>query len=82
MFVCICNAVTDRDIKLAVADGCTTLSDLREELGVAAGCGSCADCAREILDEFLQAHWQSQMPANDIRAERRPSTQTVHWATS
>ncbi|MBT8086017.1 MAG: bacterioferritin-associated ferredoxin [Woeseia sp.] len=51
MYVCICNAITDRDIRRAAADGADNLYALQSRLGVAAGCGSCADHAREILRE-------------------------------
>ena len=51
MYVCICKAVTDREIRKAAAKGADNLYELRESLGVASGCGSCADHAQEILDE-------------------------------
>ncbi len=49
MYVCICNAVTERDIQEAVADGCSSLRQLREQLGVGACCGRCTGCARDML---------------------------------
>ncbi|HWI14639.1 MAG TPA: bacterioferritin-associated ferredoxin [Burkholderiales bacterium] len=55
MYVCICKAVTDRQIRQAVELGACSLSDLKESLGVATGCGKCAPCAREILREELQS---------------------------
>ena len=51
MYVCVCNAVTDREIRKAAEGGATSLRTLREELGVATGCGRCARCARGILRE-------------------------------
>ena len=33
MFVCICNAITDHDIKETIAAGATTMSDLQAQLG-------------------------------------------------
>jgi bacterioferritin-associated ferredoxin len=56
MFVCVCNAVTERDIGVAVAEGCGSLRELREQLGVGACCGRCCDCARGVLQDNLQAH--------------------------
>ena len=50
MYVCFCKAVTDKEIRRAVANGADNLYELRESLGVASGCGSCADHAQEILD--------------------------------
>jgi bacterioferritin-associated ferredoxin len=51
MYICICNGITDRDIREAAAAGASTLNDLRRELGVAAGCGCCASCAHAVLCE-------------------------------
>ena len=49
MYVCICNAVTDKMIRAAAADGAATLDDLQRMTGCATTCGSCADLAEEIL---------------------------------
>ena len=51
MYVCICNAVTDKDIRRAARQGANTLYELQDRLGVAACCGSCADQASEILEQ-------------------------------
>ena len=51
MYVCICKAVTDKQIRCAAASGVDNLYELREALGVASGCGSCADEAESILRE-------------------------------
>ena len=51
MFVCVCNNVTDREIRAAVALGARTLGDLSDGLGVATCCGRCADCARSLLPQ-------------------------------
>lgn len=55
MYVCICNAVTDRDIRGAVARGARSLDDLATTLGVATRCRSCTDCARAVLAEAVAA---------------------------
>ncbi|MBF6616951.1 (2Fe-2S)-binding protein [Pollutimonas thiosulfatoxidans] len=49
MFICICNAITERQVQTAVAQGATTMSDLQGQLGVAACCGCCAETAAEYL---------------------------------
>ena len=54
MYVCICNAITDRDIRDAVSDGASNLWDLQQTLGVATGCGSCAPQALDVLSEHRQ----------------------------
>ena len=51
MYICICKAVTDKQIRRAAAHGVDNLYELRESLGVASGCGSCAGAAEEILRE-------------------------------
>ena len=53
MYICICNAVTEREIRQAVGLGVTTLKELREGLGVAGECGKCGSCAKAILREEL-----------------------------
>ena len=47
MYVCVCNAVTERQIHHAAAQGARTLRDLRQSLGVTAECGRCARCAHD-----------------------------------
>lgn len=51
MYVCVCRAVTDRQIREAAQNGARTLKDLRRELGVTSDCGRCASCAHECLHE-------------------------------
>ena len=55
MYVCVCKAVTDPQIREAAQGGALTLKDLRRELGVTRDCGRCASCAHECLRE---AHGQ------------------------
>lgn len=54
MYVCVCNAVTDKQIRRACADGACSLADLSRELKVATCCGRCSDCASKILSEVNQ----------------------------
>jgi bacterioferritin-associated ferredoxin len=51
MFVCLCNPVTDGQIRRCVRQGACTLSDLQMQLGVAAQCGMCASSALAIIHE-------------------------------
>ncbi|MBA5607154.1 (2Fe-2S)-binding protein [Duganella sp. FT3S] len=53
MIVCVCNNISDREIRQAVELGLRTLDELREQLGVATCCGQCADCAQGVLDTQL-----------------------------
>lgn len=51
MYVCLCNAITDSEIRQAAESGVTDLQQLKDGLGVATCCGTCAPCASEILRE-------------------------------
>lgn len=55
MYVCICNAVTDGQIREAVCQGVCSLKQLCASLGVASRCGRCASHAREVLHRALEA---------------------------
>jgi len=55
MYVCICKAVTDKQVKAAVDEGAVSLRDLtRGELRVGTCCGRCVPTARECLSRYLQ----------------------------
>ncbi len=58
MYVCICNAITDRDIRDAARSGVNSMEALGASLNVATCCGNCRDCAREVLHQALS----DQMP--------------------
>lgn len=51
MYVCLCKAVTDHQIRAAVAGGASSFGQLRRELDLAAQCGKCGILAREIFEE-------------------------------
>ena len=62
MYVCICNAVTENQIRAAAEAGTTDLWHLQSVLGVASGCGTCRDTASAILGEYRAA---ARTPAHD-----------------
>jgi bacterioferritin-associated ferredoxin len=55
MYVCICNGVTDRDIRQAAEAGCRSVAELTMRTGCGATCGSCLDTAAAILDASQRA---------------------------
>ncbi len=55
MYVCICRAVTERQIREAVQDGAHALKDLKHKLGIGRDCGLCVPCARNCLEEARHA---------------------------
>ncbi len=56
MYVCVCNAVTDCQIRDAYCEGVCSMRALRERLGVAGCCGRCAPSARDVLSRCRQDH--------------------------
>lgn len=50
MIVCVCKNVSDRDIRAAIAEGATSLKQVRAELAVATCCGKCAVQVKSIVD--------------------------------
>ncbi|MEM1403702.1 MAG: bacterioferritin-associated ferredoxin [Pseudomonadota bacterium] len=60
MFVCVCNGITDKQIRSAVASGASSVQDLKDALGVASQCGTCFDYAEEIIAE-------TRAPARNLR---------------
>jgi len=53
MYICLCNAVTERQIAEAAKLGARDPDDLARELGVGLGCGRCVSCAKDVLRETL-----------------------------
>ena len=54
MYVCICNAITDKQIRQAAEAGVRDLWQLQRELGVASNCGACKEMAVQILRESAE----------------------------
>lgn len=53
MIVCVCNNISDREIRQAVDLGITSMDELRRDLGVATCCGQCATYANDVLQAHL-----------------------------
>jgi bacterioferritin-associated ferredoxin len=53
MYVCICNSVTDSDIRNAVNDGVRNLNQLKQTTGCGTTCGSCKEMAVDVLQQAL-----------------------------
>ena len=54
MYVCVCRAITEKQIQKAVEGGTETFKDLRLSLGVANLCGKCGNCAKRSFEKCLQ----------------------------
>lgn len=55
MYVCICNGITDHDIRQAAEAGCDSMAELTMRTGAGACCGSCVDMASELLNQTRAA---------------------------
>jgi len=53
MYICMCNAVTDSDIRRAAADGVTSFAELQARTGCSDCCGCCEQEARASLGKAL-----------------------------
>ena len=53
MIICVCKAVSDRHIRMAVKNGATCVRDLTRELGVGTCCGKCIPEAKVTLSASL-----------------------------
>lgn len=69
MYICICNAITERQVAVSVAQGSATLADLQADLGVATSCGCCADTAQEYLPGGRYAAVAGTTPAVPQRTD-------------
>ncbi|WP_334180577.1 bacterioferritin-associated ferredoxin [Pseudoxanthomonas sp.] len=62
MYVCICNGITDHQIREAAAAGCTTVAELTMRTGAGANCGSCLDMAMDVLQSAQPAPGKPLLP--------------------
>lgn len=51
MYICVCNAITESQVRHCAREGACTVSDLECQLGLGAGCGRCKPAAMQVLDE-------------------------------
>ena len=49
MYICLCNAITERQIRACAESGARSLCELESCLGVGTNCGRCRPAASEIL---------------------------------
>ena len=51
MYVCLCNRITDRQVRTQAAGGNCTLGSVHSSLGIAPKCGKCLPMMRDIVRE-------------------------------
>ncbi len=54
MYVCLCNGLTDRDIRRAGDQGHCTVASAYGSLGAEVCCGRCVPMARDLINKQAQ----------------------------
>jgi len=60
MYICLCNAVTESDIRTAVDSGVLNLKQLGKMTGCSKTCGCCEGLAAEALERALTEKLEAQ----------------------
>ncbi|MGE4406024.1 bacterioferritin-associated ferredoxin [Pseudomonas sp.] len=72
MYVCLCQGVTDGQLREAIYEGCCSYREVREATGVASQCGKCACVAKQVVRQTLSDIQNAQAslayPANFAHA--------------
>ncbi len=63
MYVCICAAVTEKQVLQTLACGACSVKALQQKLGVASRCAKCARCAHELVQQHRQKQQRLTPPA-------------------
>ncbi len=66
MYVCVCNALTDREVRACA--GAVSVTDVYRRCGCAPRCGKCVPAVREILQELQGRAVPVGPPASDASA--------------
>lgn len=53
MYVCLCKAITDKEVIEAIDAGANSTEALGDQLGVGTCCGCCRDFTSELIDQRL-----------------------------
>ena len=59
MYVCICNAIKESELRDAVQRGARDAAQAYDGLGAEVCCAQCLDVAQDIVDEELKACLQA-----------------------
>jgi bacterioferritin-associated ferredoxin len=63
MYVCLCNAITDRDFRAHAADENSTVSRVYRSLGTKPKCGKCVPYVRQLLRQVVEIPPPQLIPA-------------------
>jgi bacterioferritin-associated ferredoxin len=65
MYVCLCNALTDRDLRPHLAGGSPSVSMVYRACGCQPQCGKCVPFVRQMLREGSEAAFAAQAGGDD-----------------
>ncbi len=54
MYVCVCNAITDREVRASAACDACTVSGIYRALGRQPKCGKCVPLVRQLLRQVTE----------------------------
>jgi bacterioferritin-associated ferredoxin len=60
MYICLCNAIRDRDLHPHTAGGCCSVSMVYRALGAEPKCGKCVPFVRQALRQAADAAMSAQ----------------------
>ena len=63
MYVCNCNAITDKQAEQAICDGCTSPADIYARCGTQPKCGRCKVRLAHMLDDMVAASHPGELLA-------------------
>ena len=51
MYVCVCKAVTERELQKAINEGARTVRELKDKLKITESCGTCLESVQLYVKE-------------------------------
>lgn len=54
MFICVCKAIREREVREQVEAGAGSFREVREALDIGTCCGRCVPDTRELIDDTLR----------------------------
>jgi bacterioferritin-associated ferredoxin len=63
MYVCVCNAITDRDVRAQAKGDCGTVAMIYRSLGTRPKCGKCVPLVRQLMRQVVEPPEPQAVPA-------------------
>ena len=60
MYVCLCQAVSDKSVRKAISEGATTVREIQRRCNAGKNCGGCLHALRYLIDEEFGKREPSQ----------------------